>query len=101
MKSFIITFLLAIVAMAGQAKDIIWKNPSAFMGNYNGEFFITQVQLKPTETVMHITAHYRPGQWIRFDKHSFLKTPDGKKYGITSGAKTNEKESDLLLDSLF
>jgi hypothetical protein len=43
MKSFIITFLLAIVAMAGQAKDIIWKNPSAFMGNYNGEFFITQV----------------------------------------------------------
>jgi hypothetical protein len=44
MKSFIITFLLAIVAMAGQAKDIIWKNPSAFMGNYNGEFFITQVE---------------------------------------------------------
>ena len=101
MKSFIITFLLAFVAIAGQAKDIIWKNPSAFMGNYNGEFFITQVELKPTETVMHITAMYRPGQWIRFDKHSFLKTPDGKKYGITSGAKTNEKESDLLLDSLF
>ena len=97
----IIAFLLAIVAMAGQAKDIIWKNPSAFMGNYNGEFFITQVELKRTETVMHITAQYRPGQWIRFDKHSFLKTPDGKKYGITSGAKTNEKESDLLLDSLF
>lgn len=44
MKSFIITFLLALVAMAGQAKDIIWKNPSAFMGNYNGEFFITQVE---------------------------------------------------------
>ena len=43
MKSFIITFLLAIVAMAGQAKDIIWKNSSVFMGNYNGEFFITQV----------------------------------------------------------
>ena len=49
--------ILALVAMAGQAKDIIWKNPSAFMGNYNGEFFITQVELKPTETVMHITAH--------------------------------------------
>lgn len=100
-KTIILSILLAFVAMAGQAKDIIWKNPSAFMGNYNGEFFITQVELKPTETVMHITAHYRPGQWIRFDKHSFLQTPDGKKYGITSGAKTNEKESDLLLDSLF
>jgi hypothetical protein len=43
MKQTIITTMLALVAMAGQAKDIIWKNPSAFMGNYNGEFFITQV----------------------------------------------------------
>ena len=101
MKQYIITTLLVLVAMTGQAKDIIWENPSAFMGNYNGEFFITQVELKPTETVMHITAMYRPGNWIRFDKHSFLQTPDGKKYTITSGAKTNEKESDLLLDSLF
>lgn len=97
----IITLLLALVALTGQAKDIVWENPSAFMGNYNGMFFITQVELKPTETVMHITAMYRPGNWIRFDKHSFLQTPDGKKYGITSGLKTNEQESDLTPDSLF
>ena len=31
----------------------------------------------------------------------YLLTSDGKRYGITSGLKTNEKESDLLLDSLF
>ena len=102
MKSIILTALLALVSMTSWAqKQVVWENPSAFMGNYNGEFFITQVELKPTETVMHITAMYRPGNWIRFDKHSFLQTPDGKKYAITSGAKTNEKESDLLLDSLF
>ena len=101
MKSTIITILLAVVAMAGQAKDIIWENPSAFMGNYNGMFFINQVELKPTETVLHITANYLPHNWIRFDKHSYLQTPDGKKYGITNGLKTNEQESDLTPDSLF
>ncbi len=97
----IITLLLALVSMTGQAKDIVWENPSAFMGDYNSEFYITKVELKPTETVLHVTAIYRPGSWIRFAKESFLQTPDGKKYGITSGAKTNEKESDLQPDSLF
>ncbi|UKK59100.1 TlpA family protein disulfide reductase [Prevotella communis] len=97
----IITLLLALVALTGQAKDIIWETPSAFMGNYNGMFFINQVELKPTETVLHITANYLPHNWIRFDKHSYLQTPDGKKYGITNGLKTNEQESDLTPDSLF
>ena len=101
MKQYIITTLLVLVAMSGQAKDIIWENPSAFMGNYNGMFFINQVELKPTETVLHITANYLPHNWIRFDKHSYLQTPDGKKYGITNGLKTNEQESDLTPDSLF
>ena len=101
MKSTIITILLALVVMTGQAKDIVWERPSAFMGDYNSEFTINKVELKSTETVLHITANYRPGNWIRFAKESFLQTPDGKKYVITSGAKTNEKESDLTPDSLF
>ena len=97
----IITLLLALVALTGQAKDIIWENPSAFMGSYNSEFKINKVELKQTETVLHITANYLPHNWIRFDKHSYLQTPDGKKYGITNGLKTNEQESDLTPDSLF
>ena len=97
----IITLLLVLVAMAGQAKDIIWETPSAFMGSYNSEFKINKVELKQTETVLHITANYLPHNWIRFDKHSYLQTPDGKKYGITNGLKTNEQESDLTPDSLF
>ena len=97
-----ITALLALVAMtAGAQKPVVWENPSAFMGEYNTEFTITKAELKPTETVLHIIANYRPGNWIRFDKNSFLKTPDGKKYGITGGLKTNASETDLLLDSLF
>ena len=101
MKSTIITILLAVVAMAGQAKDIIWENPSAFMGSYISEFKINKVELKQTETVLHITANYQPHSWIRFAKNSYLQTPDGRKYTITSGLKTNEQESDLTPDSLF
>ena len=103
MKKLILsTITLALVAMTGVAqKQVVWEDPSAFMGDCIGDFFITKVELKPTETVLHVTAIYRPGSWIRFAKESFLQTPDGKKYGITSGAKTNEKESDLQPDSLF
>ena len=102
MKSTIITALLALVALTTAAKkQVVWENPSAFMGAYNSEFEITKVELKQTETVLHITANYQPGSWIRFAKNSFLLTPDGTKYGITGGAKTNEQEADLTPDSLF
>ena len=103
MKQIIITMLLALVAIAGQAqkKEVVWEKPSAFMGTYNSEFVINKVELKQTETVLHIVANYRPGNWIRFAKESFLLTPDGTKYAFTGGAKTNEQESDLTPDSLF
>ena len=103
MKQIIIAALLALVALVGQAKgkEVVWDEPSAFMGAYNSEFVINKVELKQTETVLHILANYRPGSWIRFAKESFVQTPDGKKYAFTGGAKTNEKESDLTPDSLF
>ena len=101
-KKTFITLLYVLIAMAIQAqKPIVWEKPSAFMGQYNSEFKITKVELKQTETVLHITANYAPNQWIRFAKESFLLTPDGKKYAITSGIKTNEQEANLTLDSLF
>ena len=101
-KKTFITLLYVLIAMAIQAqKPIVWEKPSAFMGQYNSEFKITKVELKQTETVLHITANYTPNQWIRFAKESFLLTPDGKKYAITSGIKTNEQETNLTLDSLF
>ena len=103
MKQIIIAALLALVAIAGQAqkKEVVWEKPSAFMGAYNSEFEINKVELKQTETVLHILANYHPGSWIRFAKESFVQTPDGTKYAFTGGAKTNEKESDLTPDSLF
>lgn len=94
--------MLAVCAIAAQAqKSVVWEQPKAFMGQCVGEFFITKVELKQTETIMHLTVHYPPHNWIRFDKHSFLLTPDGKRYTITGGAKTNDEETDLTPDSLF
>ena len=82
MKRTIITFVLAVVTMMAMGqKSVVWENPSAFMGRYNSD--------------------YNPGSWIRFAKDSFLQTPDGKKYVITSGDATTEKEFDLVPDSLF
>ena len=68
--------MLALICMAGhaKAKEVVWENPSAFMGAYNTVFVINKVELKPTETVLHIVATYCPGSWIRFAKESFVQT---------------------------
>ena len=94
--------MLVLVAMTAQAqKEVVWENPSAFTGTNNIEFAITKLEMKQTETVMHLRVKFTPHYWIRFDKGSFLRTPDGKEYAIVSGTKTCEAESDLELDSLF
>ena len=94
--------MFALVAMTGLAqKLVVWENPSAFIGESSAEFKVTKVELKQTETVLHFHAQFTPHYWIKFAKESFLRTPDGKEYIVTSGAKTNDKESDLQLDSLF
>ena len=102
MKRTILTFVLAVVTMMAMGqKSVVWENPSAFMGRSNAEFEITKVEMKQTETVLHVDVNYNPGYWIRFAKASFLQTPDGKTYVITGGEATTEKEFDLVPDSLF
>lgn len=102
MKKTIFTAMLALMSLTGWAqKTVVWEKPSAFMGENIAQLEITKVEMMQTETVLHIDANYSPGNWIRFAKEAFLQTPDGKKYAITSGEKTTEKESDLILDSLF
>ena len=102
MKKLLSIMLLALVGMTAMAqKEIVWQNPSAFMGQSNADFKVTKVELKQTETVLHFRAKFRPHNWISFAKKSFLLTPDGKEYIVTSGAKTCDNEYDLELDSLF
>ena len=101
-KQTLFTILLSLATMTGLAqKIVVWENPSAFIGESSAEFKVTKVELKQTETILHFHAQFFPHYWIKFAKESFLRTPDGKEYTVTSGAKTNDKESDLQLDSLF
>ena len=102
MKRTIIASLLAVFCMTAVAqKTVVWNNPSAFMGESTGEFKITKVELKSTETVLHVHADYYPGGKFSFSKNSFVQTPDGSKYSITSGAKTSEEETDFPLDTFY
>ena len=63
-KKTLITILLALVAMAGQAEEkaIVWEQPTTEFGNSYGDGFfnlcldVTKVELKDNETVVYITA---------------------------------------------
>ena len=79
MKKTIYTAMLALMSLTGWAqKTVVWEKPSAFMGQSNAEFEITKVEMKQTETLLHVHAVFTPNNWIRFAKESFLRTPDGK-----------------------
>ena len=90
----IITFLLVLVTMLGQAKEkkIVWEHPTTEYGNVYGDGFfnlvldVTKVELKDTETVVHITAMQRsdyPDFCFQFAGDTYLKV-DNQHYPITS-----------------
>ena len=67
MKSTIMTILLALTVLTGQAKAkvIVWEQPTIEYGNSNGDGYfnlaldVTKVELKDNETVVYITAQQR------------------------------------------
>ena len=84
MKKNILTILLALVVMAGNAKDkaIVWEQPTTEYGNQYGDGFfnlsldVTKVELKADETVVYITLMQRSdysGIWFRFASDTYLK----------------------------
>ena len=93
-KKNIIIALLALVAIAGQAKEkqIVWEQPTTEFGNSYGDGFITlsldvtKVELKETETVVHITAQQRsdyPEFSFQFAGDTYLKVGE-KRYTLVS-----------------
>jgi len=86
--------MLALVAMTGQAKDVVWEQPTIEYGTSNGDGFfnlaldLTKVELKGNETVVYITARQRPGSerddyWFQFAGDTYLKVGDQR---VTSGS---------------
>ena len=85
-KKTIITILLAIVAIAGQAKTFkTIKNPVAMAHNiYGGELKAREVIFRDTATTVHFTIDYPKGQWFSINSTSFLMDKDGNRYPLRS-----------------
>ena len=80
-KKTIITALLAIVALAGQAKKtIVWENPSVAYSAIP-YFQIQKVEMTKEKTAMYVRMALLPGYGFRISENSYLET-NGKHYGI-------------------
>ena len=91
-KLFLSIVMLALVGMTGQAKDVVWEQPTIEYGTSNGDGFfnlaldVTKVELKDNETVVYITAQQRsdyPDFWFQFAGDTYLKVGE-QRYTITS-----------------
>ncbi|MBQ3751931.1 MAG: hypothetical protein II864_00120, partial [Prevotella sp.] len=79
-KRTIITALLALVAMVGQAKTFkTIKNPEAMacVNVSNGELKAREVIFGDTATTVHFTMDYSKGQSFQFVSSSYLMDEDG------------------------
>ena len=86
-KKNIITALLALVTMAGQAKTYkTIKAPVAMacVNVSNGELKAREVIMRDTATIVHFTMEYEKGNHFRFAKESYLMDEDGNRYPLHS-----------------
>jgi len=85
-KKTIITILLALAAMAGQAKTYkTIKNPVAMAHNiYKGELKAREVIFRDTATTVHFTIDYPKGQWFSINSTCFLTDEEGNRYPLRS-----------------
>ena len=81
-KQAIITLLLFLVAMAGQAKNktIVWNEPAKAL-NRADLLLIHKVELTKQETRLYARYYYMPGYWFSIAKESYLQS-GGKTYPI-------------------
>ena len=84
--------MLALVATTGQAKDVVWEQPTIEYGNSNGDGFfnlaldVKKVELKDNETVVYITAQQRsdyPEYSFQFAGDTYLKVGE-QRYTVVS-----------------
>ena len=82
-KKTTITILLALAAVAGQAKTFkTIKNPVAMacVNVSNGELKAREVIFRDTATTVHFTMEYSKGQSFQFVSSSYLMDEDGNRY---------------------
>ena len=94
-KKSIITILLTLIAVTGQAKTYkTIKSPEAMacVNVSNGELKAREVIFRDTATTVHFTIEYPKGQHFRFVKESYLMDENGNRYPLRSaeGIKLND-----------
>ena len=86
-KQTIITILLTLIAIGGQAKTYkTIKAPEAMACENvrNGGLKAREVIFRDTATTVHFTMEYPKGQYFRFIKESYLMDENGKRYPLRS-----------------
>ena len=84
MKQITLTILLALFAVAGQAREktIVWEKP-AIAFNRSDFLLIDKVELTKQETKLYARYYYMPSYWFSIAKGSYLQS-GGKTYPIVS-----------------
>jgi thiol-disulfide isomerase/thioredoxin len=97
MKQTFLSLLFLLIATCGWAQKV-WENPtsSCYYSDYIN-IKVIKVEFSEKETVLHFYRESQYGLKFMFIKETYLKTPDGKCYFITSGKAINEKETDIPL----
>jgi len=97
MKQIFLSLLFLLIATCGWAQKV-WENPtsSCYYSDYIN-IKVIKVEFSEKETVLHFYRESQYGLKFMFIKDTYLKTPDGKCYFITSGKAINEKETDIPL----
>ena len=92
LKTITLTMMLALTALTGQTKNVVWEQPTTEFGTSYGDGFfnlaldVTKVELKDNETVVYITALERsdyPDFSFQFAGDTYLKVGN-QRYTITS-----------------
>ena len=87
MKQTLITILLALAALTGQAKVYkTIKSPKAMscVNVHGGELKAREVIMRDTATTVRFTMEYEKGQNFRFVSESYLVDEDGNRYPLRS-----------------
>ena len=83
MKQTIITIMLVLVAMTGQAKvkNIVWEKPLKAYTT-NGQFEVRKIELGKDRTTLYARYTGLPNYWFLISKDSYLQA-NGRQYEIT------------------
>lgn len=84
MKRITLIGLLLSILCTMQAKERIIERPP-FLTWSSTSIEVDKMVISDTATVVHIKAFYRPKNWIKIAKGSFLKDNNGQLYPIRSG----------------